>query len=124
MLRGTRHLIVDRDTKYSTAFRTFLARERVEVIRLPSRSSNMHAFAERIVRSIRNECLSKVMPIGGPMLRGAVHDYMAHYHRERNHQNLGNQLIVPRHLSPSQAERIDRRRRFGGMLNFYERAAA
>jgi len=84
----------------------------------------MNAFAKRFVRSIRNDCLSKLIPIGGPMLRGAVHDYMAHYHRKRNHQNLGNQLIVPRRHSPSQAERIDRRRRLGGMLNFYERAAA
>ena len=45
MLRGTRHLIVDRDTKYSKAFRTFLAREGVEVIRLPPRSPNLKANA-------------------------------------------------------------------------------
>ena len=98
MLRGTRHLIVDRDTKYSTAFRTFLVHEGVEVIRLPPRSPNLNAFAERFVRSVKSECLSKLIPIGVPMLRRAVHEYIEHYHRERNHQGLGNQLIVPLRL--------------------------
>jgi hypothetical protein len=73
---------------------------------------------------IKSECLSKLIPIGVPMLRRAVHEYMEHYHRERNHQGLGNQLIMPFPLSPSKSERIDRRMRLGGMLNFYQRAAA
>lgn len=124
MLRGTRHLIVDRDTKYSTAFRTFLAREGVAVIRLPPRSPNLNAFAERFVRSVKSECLSKLIPIGAPMLRRALREFMEHYHRERNHQGLGNQLIVPPRLPPSQSEHVDRRTRLGGVLNFYERAAA
>jgi transposase InsO family protein len=70
-LLGKRHLIVDRDTKYSAAFRAFLAREGVDVIRLSPRSPNLNAFAERFARSIKNECLSKLIPIGGPMLRRA-----------------------------------------------------
>lgn len=124
MLRGTRHLIVDRDTKYSAAFRTLLARDGVHVIRLPPRSPNLNAFAERFVRSIKSECLSKLIPIGVPMLRRAVREYMEHYHRERNHQGLGNRLIAPHPLSPSKSARIDRRPRLSGILNFYERAAA
>jgi len=64
------------------------------------------------------------MPIGAPMLRRALHEYMEHYHRERNHQGLGNKLIAPVLLGQSQSERIDRRSRLGGLLNFYERAAA
>ena len=100
VLLGTRHLIVDRDTKYSTAFRMFLAREGVEVIRLPPRSPNLNAYAERFVKSVKSECLSKLIPIGVPMLRRALHEYMEHYHRERNHQGLGNQLIVPLDLQP------------------------
>ena len=64
MLLGKRHLIVDRDTRYSAAFRTFLSREGVEVIRLPPRSPNLNAFAERFVRSVKSECLSKLVPIG------------------------------------------------------------
>jgi len=89
---------------------TFLARVGVRVIRLPPRSPNLNAFAERFVRSVKSECLSKLIPIGVPMLRRAVHEYMEHYHGERNHQGLGNQLIVPLRHSPSSAERIDRHR--------------
>lgn len=113
MFRGTRHLIVDPDTKYSSEFRTFLARMGVHVIRLPPRSPNLNAFAERFVRSVKSECLSKLIPIGLPMLRRAVHEYMEHYHRERNHRGIGNDLLVPRRLSPSQLARIDRRRPSG-----------
>ena len=76
------------------------------------------------VRSVKGECLSKLIPIGAPMLRRALHEYVVHYHRERNHQGLGNQLIVPLRNPPSKSERIDRRTRLGGMLSFYERAAA
>ena len=94
-LLGKRHLIVDRDTKYSSAFRAFLAREGVDVIRLPPRSPNLNAYSERFVRSIKSECLSKLIPIGATMLRRALREYMDHYHLERNHQGLDNQLIIP-----------------------------
>jgi putative transposase len=124
MLLGKRHLIVDRDTKYSTAFRTFLGREGVEVIRLPPRSPNLNAFAERFVRSVKSECLSKLVPIGARMLRRALREYMEHYHGERNHQGLDNQLIAPARVRHSQSKGIDRRSRLGGMLNFYQRAVA
>jgi transposase InsO family protein len=124
MLRGTRHLIVDPDTKYSAAFRTFLVREGVDVIRLPPRSPNLNAFAERFVRSVKSECLLKLIPIGVPMLRRAVHEYMEHKHRERNHQGLGNQLIVPLRVPGSKSEPVGRRTRLGGMMSNYERAAA
>ena len=83
-----------------------------------------NAFAGRFVRSVKSECLSKRIPIGVPMLRRAVHEYMEQFHRERNHRGLGNQLIVPRPLSRSKPERIERRARLGGMLNYYERAVA
>jgi transposase InsO family protein len=123
-LLGKRHLIVDRDTKYSAAFRAFLAREGVDVIRLPPRSPNLNAFAERFVRSIKSECLSKLIPIGAPMLRRALREYMAHYHAERNHQGLHNKLIASTPIQSSKTQRIDCRIRLGGMLHFYERAAA
>ena len=123
-LVGKRHLIVDRDTKYSSAFRAFLAREVVEVIRLPPRSPNLNAYAERFVRSIKSECVSKLIPIGAPMLRRALREYTDHYHLERNHQGLDNQLIIPTPVRCSKVQRIDCRSRLGGMLRFYERAAA
>jgi putative transposase len=123
-LVGKRHLIVDRDTKYSSAFRAFLAREGVEVIHLPPRSPNLNAYAERFVRSIKSECVSKLIPIGAPMLRRALREYTDHYHLERNNQGLDNQLIIPTPVRRSKIQRIDCRSRLRGMLRFYERAAA
>jgi len=122
-LLGKRHLIVDRDTKYSSAFRAFLAREGVDVIRLPPRSPNLNAYSERFVRSIKSECLSKLIPIGTTMLRGALRAYMDRYHLERNHQGLDNQLIIPAPVRGPKIHRIDCRSRLGGILRFYERAA-
>jgi putative transposase len=124
MLCDTRHLIIDRDNKYSTAFRIFLAREGIQVIRLPPRSPNLNAYAERFVKSVKSECLSKLIPIGVPMLRRALHEYMEHYHRERNHQGIDNQLIVPLRDPRSMSHPVGRRTRLGGMLSYYERAAA
>lgn len=105
-------------------FRTFVAREGVEVIRLPPRSPNLNAYAERFVRSVKSECLSKLVPIGVWMLRRALHEYMEHYHHERNHQGLANQLIDPVLIRQPQSDVTVRRSRLGGLLNFYERAAA
>jgi putative transposase len=92
-LRRTRYLILDRDTRYSDAFRGFLFREGVQVTRLPPRSPNLNVFAERFVRSIKEECLSRMVFFGEASLRHALAQYMAHYHRERNHQGMGNQLL-------------------------------
>jgi len=71
-LREKRHLIVDRDTKYSAAFRLALEREGIGVIRLPPRSPNMNAYAERFVRSIKDECLSKLIPIGSRLFAAGI----------------------------------------------------
>ena len=84
-LRGTRYLLLDRDTKYSGAFRNLLVREGTDVIRLPSKSPNLNAFAERFVRSIKEECLSRMIFFGHASLRDAVTQFLAHYHGERNH---------------------------------------
>jgi len=123
-LRDKTHLIVDRDTKYSCAFRLALEREGIGVIRLPPRSPNMNAYAERFVRSIKDECLSKLIPIGSRMLRNSLREYAAHYHLERNHQGLGNRTIVPLTTDAHPRGSIDTRRRLGGVLNHYYRAAA
>ena len=68
-LLGKRYLVIDRDTKYCGASRQMLVREGIEVIRLPPRSPNLNAYAERFVRSIKEECLSKLIPIGLEMVR-------------------------------------------------------
>jgi putative transposase len=95
-LRRKRYLILDRDTKYCDAFRTILVREDIEVIRLPPRSPNLNAFAERFVRSIKSECLNRMIFFGQASLQHAISHFMAHYHSERNHQGLENQLLRQR----------------------------
>ena len=88
-------LILDRDSKYSSAFRELLKDSGVAVVRLPPRSPNLNAYAERFVRSIKDECLNRMIFFGERSLRKATREYAAHYHRERNHQGIDNRLIEP-----------------------------
>ena len=121
-LASKRYLIIDRDTKYTPQFRRLVEESGTEVIRLPPMSPNLNAYAERFVRSIKEECLTKMIFIGQPSLRRAIGEYMAHYHEERNHQGLENRLIRPAAHAVN-ATFIQRQRRLGGMLNYYRAAA-
>jgi transposase InsO family protein len=83
----------------------------------------LNAYAERFVRSIKAECLSRMIFFGQASLQHAIAHFMAHYHTERNHQGLANQLLRPAPITePSRP--VQRRQRLGGMLNYYHRAAA
>jgi transposase InsO family protein len=123
-LRGKRYLILDRDTKFCDAFRRVLVREGVQVIRLPPQSPNLNAFAERFVRSIKEECLSRMIFFGQASLQHAIRQFMAHYHIERNHQGIENRLLQPLPATALPHHPIQRRQRLGGMLSYYHRAAA
>lgn len=123
-LCGKRYLILDRDAKYSPEFCSFLVREGIDVIRLPPKSPNLNAFAERFVRSIKEECLNRMLFIGPASLRYAITQYMAHYHAERNHQGLKNRLLQPLCAVDELHASIERRPRLGGMLSYYYRHAA
>lgn len=90
----------------------------------PPRSPNLNAYAERFVRSIKEECLSNLVPIGQGMARRALAEDVDHYHAERNHQGIGNRLIRPSAVEIPEKGPVSRRRRLGGMLNCYERLAA
>ena len=94
-LTGKRFLIHDRDPLFTLAFRETLAAAGVQVVRLPPRSPNLNAFAERFVRTIKESCLDRMILVGEGSLRRAVGEFVEHYHHERNHQGLDNQLIVP-----------------------------
>src|SRR5205823_6766963 len=94
-LRAKQYLIIDRDSKYTAQFRRLIRDNGTKVIRLPPRSPNLNAYAERFVRSIKDECLNRMIFVGQVSLRRAVAEYMADYHAERNHQGLENRLIVP-----------------------------
>jgi hypothetical protein len=114
-------LICDRDRKWSRDVRCRLREAGIRVVLIPERAPNANAYAERFVRSIKEECLDRLIPMGKRHFRCAVAEYIEHY-RERNHQGLGNALIVG--ATPSgTAGRVRRRPRLGGLLNFYDRAA-
>ena len=123
-LVGKRHLIIDRDPLYTKEFRASLRRAGVGVVRLPPRSPDLNAFAERFVLSIRNECLDRLVLLGEAHLRQAIQQYVDHYHRERNHQGLGNRLILPAHEPVNTNGSVRNRSRLGGLLNYYHRQAA
>ena len=124
-LRNHRYLIVDRDPLYTDALRRVLGYAGVKIVRLPRRSPNLNAYVERFVLSIKSECLSKVIPLSERHLRHVVREYVEHYHLERNHQGLGNQLLqrAPPTVE-SMTSPIQRRKRVGGVLSFYHREAA
>jgi transposase InsO family protein len=94
-LKGKRFLIHDRDPRFTLAFRESLAAADVQVVRLPPRSPNLNAYAERFVRTIKESCLDRIILVGEASLRRAVREFADHYHHERNHQGLGNRLIAP-----------------------------
>jgi putative transposase len=121
-LKGARHLIVDRDPLYTAHFKEILASANVELLRLPARSPNLNAYAERFVGSIKSECLRHIVPIGERHLRAVVREYVAHYHQERNHQGLDN--VIPLPLGQPGKGAIRRHERLGGVLGHYRREAA
>jgi putative transposase len=87
-------------------------------------SPNLKVFAERFVRSIKEECLGKMIFVGQASLRRAIGEYVVHYHGERNHQGLGNALVREQPGVGAIDTRVRRRLRLGGMLNYHYRAAA
>jgi len=122
-MRGKGYLILDRDNKYTDQFRRLIRGSGTNVIRLPPRSPNLNAYAERFVRSIKYECLNRMIFIGQASLRRATAEYMNHYHQERNHQGLNNRLIRAVASSAQGVGMVHRKQRLGGMLNFYCREA-
>src|SRR3984893_3401596 len=94
-LHACRYVLHDRDTKFCASFRSALASGGVKTIPLPAKSRNLNAFAERWVRSVKQECLSKVILFGERPLSRVLTEYSRHYHNERNHQGKDNQLLFP-----------------------------
>lgn len=122
LLSDHRVLICDRDRKWSPDVRRLLGEAGVHVVQTPLQAPNANAYAERFVRSIKHECLDRIVPLGEHHFRRALQEFVGHYHRERNHQGLENRLIESRVLGRREGG-IRRRPRLGGVLNYYERAA-
>jgi transposase InsO family protein len=125
-LEGCRYLIHDRDTKFTNSFRAILRSGHVKPLKLPARSPNLNAYAERWVRSVKEEALSKLILFGEASLRRVLREYLSYFHRERNHQGKGNVLLFPSNRqSASSADRsVCCRERLGGLLKYYHREAA
>jgi len=81
---------------------------------LIARSPNLNAYAERRVRSVKEECLSKVVLPGERSLRRALSEYVEHYHAERNHQGKGNVLLFPQDTKNRREQSVQCRQRLGG----------
>jgi putative transposase len=123
-LNGKKYLLVDRDTKFTAAFCEMIEREGTECVRLPPRSPNLNAHIERFMRSIKEDCLSRMIFFGDKALRTATSEYLQHYHFERNHQGLKNNVIQPDATVDTGIGTVECRERLGGLLRYYYRKAA
>jgi transposase InsO family protein len=125
-LGNCRYLIHDRDTKFTDSFRAIVKSSQVEPLKLPARSPNLNAFAERWVKSVKEECLSKLILFGEVSLRRVLREYVTHFQQERNHQGEGNVLLFP--TATKAMNRVNGpfgwKERLGGLLKYYHREAA
>jgi transposase InsO family protein len=119
-----RYLIHDRDPLFVASFDDLLRSVGVEPVKLPPRSPNLNAYAERFVLSIKSECLDRVIPLGVQHLRRLIDEYAAHYHLERPHQGLGNRTIQGPDGARPRDGPVHRFDRLGGLLRSYRREAA
>ena len=124
ILLDCRYLLHDRDAKFTRSFRAVIASGRVEPLALPARSPNLNAYAERWVRSVKEECLSKVILFGERSLRRALTEYIQHYHAERNQQGRDNVLLFPGTTQVNPEGPLRCRDRLGGLLRYYHQEAA
>ena len=125
LLSPGQYLIHDRDTKFCAAFQQLIDDAGVERVVLPPRSPNLNAYAERWVRSVKDEALSRLILFGEASLRHALHEYVEHYHHERNHQGKDNVLLFPASSQGTvRAGSLQCRERLGGLLKYYECEAA
>jgi transposase InsO family protein len=121
-LNGKRFLIIDRDAKYSPRFRLILESSGVEVLFTSYLAPDMNAYAERFVKSIKSECLDQMIFLGRKSLVRAIAEYVAHYHDERSHQGIGNEMISG--VAPQGEGAVEAKERLGGLLKYYHRRAA
>jgi len=123
-LHSSRYLIHDRATLFTEPFPRMLRDANVKTIKLPAHSPNLNADAERFVRTVRQECLDRMIFCGEASLRRAIDEFIGHSNEERNHQGLANQIIRPEFpVFPVEGE-VGCRKRLGGLLRYYYRKVA
>ncbi len=119
-----RFLIHDRDATFSAAFDTVFTAEDITIIRTPIQAPNANAFAERWIRSVREECLDKILILGERHLHRVLIAYIDYSNEARPHQGLDQQCPVPAVRSMERDGSIERRDMLGGVLHDYYRRAA
>ena len=122
-LNGMRYLILDRDGKFTTQFKSILEDAGVKVVPICYQAPNMNAIAERWVLSAKSECINRMIFFGADSLHRALREYVAHHHTERPHQGLDNDLVRPNVLNTSGNGEVIETDRLGGLLRSYHRAA-
>jgi len=123
-LLGTQYLLMDRDSKFCDTLRFMLQEAGIDAVRLPPKSPNLNAHLERFLRSLKDECLERMILFGERSLRRSIGQFVDHYHRERNHQGLANRLIDAGEEVGRTAGDVQCRERLGGLLRYYYREAA
>ena len=123
-MANARFLIHDRDAKFSEGFDAVLRTAGIQTLKLPPQSPNLNAFAERWVRSVKDECLDQLILFGQRSLHHALKEYLSHFHQERNHQGLDNVIPFPDQVTSPREGTVHKSDRLGGLLNFYHRTAA
>ena len=120
-----RHLVRDRDAKYTSSFDEVFRTDGAEVILTPVRAPRANAFAERWVRTVRTECLDSILFLGRRHLERVLRVYVEHYNRGRPHRGLALATPIPLPRSPeSGVRRVRRRDLLGGLIREYYRTAA
>jgi hypothetical protein len=118
---ATSATVMDRDSKHCQAFRDLVEQVGPCGVRLPPRSQNLSAHLERFIRSIKEECLDRLILFGDGSLRNAAQEFISHYHAERDHQGLDNRLIEPGDELSCITGRIAYHEKLGIMLRYYYR---
>ena len=121
--RVSTHVILDRDTKH-LPLRQILKSSEIEEVVLPPKSPNLNAHLERFMRSLKSECLNRMIFFGEASLRRALKEFGHHFHHERNHQGLENRIIDSGNEVGRTNGEVICRRRLGGLLRYYYRNAA
>jgi transposase InsO family protein len=121
---GKRYVLMDRDGKFCPASREVLKNEDIKPVQLPPRSPNLNAHVERFHRSLKGECLNRMIFFGEKSLRDAVSAFLDHFHTERNHQGFDNRVIEPGEEVSRRDGDVLCRERLGGMLRYYYRKVA
>ena len=125
LLKPGHYLMYDRDGKYGPAFQDMIDKAGIKRVPLPPRSPNLNAFAERFVRPVKSEVLSRMILFGEQSLRHALHHYISHYHKERPHPGIGNMIPFPVSQPTNDPEGlIQCHGRLGGLLKYDDREAA